>query len=90
MSPWSTSISPTLSAWPARLPLPAGSACAIYTDVSDEAQVAKMAASVIGRFGRVDVLVNNAGVAGAAEPFPELTLESWNAPDLCSFSLPRV
>ena len=55
-----------------------GSAVALHTDVGDEQQVANMAAAVIDRFGRIDVLVNNAGIAGAADPFPELTLESWN------------
>lgn len=54
-----------------------GSAQAIATDVSDEQQVTKMVADVIERFGKVDVLVNNAGIAGAADPFPELTMDAW-------------
>ncbi len=55
-----------------------GTAQAIVADVSDEHQVAKMVADVIDRFGQVDVLVNNAGIAGDADPFPELTLDAWN------------
>lgn len=55
-----------------------GSALALDTDVGDEGQAADMVAAAIDRFGRIDVLVNNAGVAGAADPFPELTLDSWN------------
>jgi NAD(P)-dependent dehydrogenase (short-subunit alcohol dehydrogenase family) len=34
----------------------------VRADVSDEAEVAAMAADVLGRFGRVDILVNNAGI----------------------------
>src|SRR5438132_13215871 len=37
------------------------SALAIQTDVSDEIQVERLARGTIERFGRVDVLVNNAG-----------------------------
>ncbi len=36
-------------------------ALAVQTDVRDEAQVERLAAQALGRFGRIDVLVNNAG-----------------------------
>jgi meso-butanediol dehydrogenase / (S,S)-butanediol dehydrogenase / diacetyl reductase len=38
-----------------------GSALSVITDVRDGAQVAELARSVLDRFGRVDVLVNNVG-----------------------------
>jgi meso-butanediol dehydrogenase/(S,S)-butanediol dehydrogenase/diacetyl reductase len=46
-------------------------------DVTDEAAVARCFATVEERFGRVDVLVNNAGTI-TISTFEELTLEAWN------------
>ncbi|HEY4139048.1 MAG TPA: glucose 1-dehydrogenase [Casimicrobiaceae bacterium] len=46
-------------------------------DVSDEAQVSNVAAQALERFGRIDILINNAGISWAA-PFEEATIESWN------------
>jgi glucose 1-dehydrogenase len=46
-------------------------------DVSKEAEVQKMFADVIARYGTVDILVNNAGLQRDA-PFQEMTLEQWN------------
>ena len=37
-------------------------ATAVAADVSDPASVRALAAAVTGRFGRVDIVVNNAGV----------------------------
>jgi NAD(P)-dependent dehydrogenase (short-subunit alcohol dehydrogenase family) len=39
------------------------------TDVSQEAEVAALAAASVERFGGVDVVCNNAGVAGKADPW---------------------
>jgi NAD(P)-dependent dehydrogenase (short-subunit alcohol dehydrogenase family) len=46
-------------------------------DVSDEAEVREMAGVVIGEFGRIDVLVNNAAIS-AIVPAEETTLVEWN------------
>jgi NAD(P)-dependent dehydrogenase (short-subunit alcohol dehydrogenase family) len=46
-------------------------------DVTDEAHVQNLAAKALESFGRIDILINNAGVSWAA-PFEEATLESWN------------
>jgi 3-oxoacyl-[acyl-carrier protein] reductase len=45
-----------------------GSACAVQADVADSAAVAHLFDAAIERFGRVDVLVNNAGVMPAQLP----------------------
>jgi meso-butanediol dehydrogenase/(S,S)-butanediol dehydrogenase/diacetyl reductase len=49
---------------------------AVYCDVSDPTQVARAAVEVMARFGRVDALVNNAGVA-VFKPVLETTFEDW-------------
>lgn len=50
---------------------------AITCDVGDEEQVQAMAESVRKRFGRIDGLVNNAGVY-FAKPFEQITAEEWD------------
>ena len=44
-----------------------GQAMAIATDVSSEDQIQAMAAAVIARFGRIDILHNNAAALGTAQ-----------------------
>jgi NAD(P)-dependent dehydrogenase (short-subunit alcohol dehydrogenase family) len=46
-------------------------------DVSDEDQVRGMVEAVMGEFGRIDVLVNNAGIS-VIVPAEETTLAEWN------------
>ncbi len=45
-------------------------------DVSDEGSVRGMVEAVVGEFGRVDALVNNAGIS-AIVPAEETTLADW-------------
>ncbi len=52
-------------------------ALVIDADVGDEAAVAAMFTSLDMRFGRIDLLVNNAGIACAEDIF-ETSLASWN------------
>jgi NAD(P)-dependent dehydrogenase (short-subunit alcohol dehydrogenase family) len=47
-------------------------------DVSDEASVAALFAAAAGRFGRIDLLFNNAGVAAQPAPVADVTLEDWH------------
>jgi NAD(P)-dependent dehydrogenase (short-subunit alcohol dehydrogenase family) len=50
---------------------------AIYCDVSDPAAVAAAFAAVAKRFGRLDALVNNAGIA-IFKPILDVTYEDWS------------
>lgn len=49
---------------------------AVVCDVSDASAVAKAADTIIKRFGKVHILVNNAGVASGGKP-GEIDLDDW-------------
>ena len=49
-------------------------AIAVTTDVSQEEQVARLFEAALGRFGKIDVWINNAGV-GAIGPFTEIPVK---------------
>ena len=53
-----------------------GEAIAIHCDIGDEAQVEAMAAKAVSVYGRLDVLVANAGISTRA-PLHELELADW-------------
>lgn len=53
-------------------------ACSWPLDVSKEGEVRGVLDEAARRFGRIDVLVNNAGVAGANKPTHELTEAEWD------------
>jgi NAD(P)-dependent dehydrogenase (short-subunit alcohol dehydrogenase family) len=52
-------------------------ALAVPADVGDEAQVTALFKKAVERFGRLDVLFNNAGAFDGG-PVESLSLESWN------------
>ena len=54
-----------------------GRAAAVQANVAEEADVKHLFAQTIDRFGRVDVLVNNAGVYGAT-PIAEVTADEFH------------
>lgn len=72
----------------------AGAELAIAADVTDPEQVDRATAAVLDRFGRVDVLVNNAGITGSAaattahetpvEEFDRVLAVNARGPFLCS------
>ena len=49
------------------------------TDVGDEAQVKALFEAVVARFGRVDLLFNNAGSGAPPVPLEDLSLAQWQA-----------
>ena len=53
-------------------------ALAVSADVTSQDETRAMAGTIADRFGRIDVLVNNAGVRFIA-PFAEMSLETWTA-----------
>ncbi len=52
-------------------------ALAVATDVTDAAQVQALADAALQRFGRIDVLVNNAGIMPLA-PLSRLKIDEWS------------
>ena len=52
----------------------------VPVDVADRASTEAMAAAVLERFGRIDVLINNAGYFTqiVKKPFEELSVEEWD------------
>ena len=47
-------------------------------NVSEEREVASIFADIVGRFGRLDVLVNNAGISGVSKPTDQVTEAEWD------------
>jgi NAD(P)-dependent dehydrogenase (short-subunit alcohol dehydrogenase family) len=73
-------------------------ALAVTTDVADQAQVEALIEKAVAQFGRVDVLVNNAGVA-IASGFEEMPMEDfrrlmevnfWGAVYACRATVPQM
>ncbi|MFI4976885.1 MAG: SDR family NAD(P)-dependent oxidoreductase [Caulobacterales bacterium] len=48
------------------------------TDVSAEADVAALVGRALSEFGRLDVMFNNAGIAGAVGPLEDIAVEDWD------------
>jgi NAD(P)-dependent dehydrogenase (short-subunit alcohol dehydrogenase family) len=54
-----------------------GTAMAVQADVADEAQVLRMFAQVDAKLGRLDALVNNAGVVDVTQRVDEMSVARW-------------
>ncbi|MBS1786952.1 MAG: SDR family oxidoreductase [Acidobacteria bacterium] len=73
-------------------------ALAVATDVADQTQVENLIAAAVEKFGRVDVLVNNAGVAIASRfmemPFEDfrrlMDVNFWGAVYACRAAVPQM
>jgi len=65
-------------------------ATAVQADVSSSADVEGLVARTLEREGRIDILINNAGIMGRTAPLWELSVDEWNhvlAVDLTSVFL---
>ena len=56
-----------------------GEAWAIQTDVADEQQVERLIAETVKRYGRLDVLVNNAGIVAGGRRLAETSTKDFDA-----------
>ena len=55
-----------------------GEALAIQTDVADEQQVERLITETVKRYGRVDVLVNNAGIVAGGRRLAETSTKDFD------------
>lgn len=55
-----------------------GGAVAHRCDISDPAAVRSAVARCVERFGRVDILANNAGISGGSAPLHMISDETWD------------
>lgn len=55
-----------------------GKAVPLLADVSDEQQLQSAVSLLVRTFGRLDLVVANAGINGVWAPIDDLTLEEWN------------
>jgi NAD(P)-dependent dehydrogenase (short-subunit alcohol dehydrogenase family) len=56
-----------------------GECLVVAADVTRETDCARLVRETLSRFGRLDVLVNNAGAPGTDMPVSQMTLDNWNA-----------
>lgn len=57
--------------------LPEGDHFTMSCDVSDESQVEAVVSAVMDRWGRIDAVANNAGIACSKEPITDNPMEVW-------------
>ncbi|HZR84250.1 MAG TPA: SDR family oxidoreductase [Candidatus Binatia bacterium] len=55
-----------------------GECLVLEADVAREDDCVALVARTLDRFGRLDVLLNNAGLPGTDQPVVEMTLDNWN------------
>jgi NAD(P)-dependent dehydrogenase (short-subunit alcohol dehydrogenase family) len=56
-----------------------GKSLAISSDMADPASIAALFAKTMEKYGRLDLLFNNAGMGTPAMPFEDLKLDQWQA-----------
>lgn len=55
-----------------------GDAVPLLADIADEAQMSDAVRQLVDHYGRLDVVVANAGINGVWAPIDDLTLAEWN------------
>jgi len=55
-----------------------GEALALMTDISDETQVKQMLRQALEKYGRIDILVNAAGIIGTRETIDKIEKKDWD------------
>lgn len=55
-----------------------GTALAAVCDVLEEEQIQRVVALCMKRFGRLDIMVNNAGIGYLMEPITEMSVDTWD------------
>jgi len=55
-----------------------GKALVVQTDVTKEADCERLMAATVEAFGRLDVLINNAGIAGPTAAVEEISVADWD------------
>src|SRR5437762_4104769 len=61
-------------------------ALAVIADVTQTADVERAVATPVERWGRLDIVVNNAGITGRSFPIWELTDEDWQKVIACDLT----
>lgn len=54
-----------------------GTALFVETDISSESEIVKLVNTTIKKYGRIDIIINNAGISRWKSPY-ELTVEEWD------------
>lgn len=54
-----------------------GAVAASHVELTEEAQVRAATAETLGRFGKIDILINNAGITGGNAPAWEIEPQTW-------------
>jgi 3-oxoacyl-[acyl-carrier protein] reductase len=57
-----------------------GRALAVAVDIGDKASLDTLVRTVMDRYGKIDVLINNAGIFASLQkmPFEEIPIDEWN------------
>jgi NAD(P)-dependent dehydrogenase (short-subunit alcohol dehydrogenase family) len=50
----------------------------VHTDVTIPKEVEALVQAAVDQYGRIDIMMNNAGIDGEQAPTPQSTLENWN------------
>ena len=73
-----TGLSGTLEETAQSILADGGESLSVACDVTDEAQVSQMVRRTLERYGRIDVLVNNAGAMVLGETILEIDADRWD------------